>query len=42
MSALYLGPGVKDQEVFRLSDSMIAELFHRTLLVTGVRRSLRY
>ncbi|KAI1157749.1 hypothetical protein F5B18DRAFT_643736 [Nemania serpens] len=35
-------PDVKDQEVFRLSDSMLAELFHRTLLVMGVRRSPRY
>ncbi|KAI1742077.1 hypothetical protein F4680DRAFT_446151 [Xylaria scruposa] len=35
-------PVVKDQEVFRLSDSMLAELFHRTLLVIGIRRSPRY
>lgn len=35
-------PDVENQEIFPLSDSLLAELWQRTLLVMGSRRNARF
>lgn len=35
-------PGMEDEEIFKISDSQLTDLFQRTLLVMGVRQNPRF